>query len=230
MRFKRRWPVIIIVLILILIIAVGTAAAFAQTSRDIDYIVGDGDRGFSGDRSELWRHPRRNPDAVPQGPLGRLRHSNIDRGQLLADALGISVEELDEARVEARYAGIQQAADEGIITQDEADILLAVTAFKDTVNKADLIADALGITVDELIQAREDGLRIPELLEELELSPGDVREGLREAYEESVDEAFLSGEITQEQADLLLNIERPARLFPKFHPYGPRYPRRSGDF
>ncbi len=235
MRFKIRWPAIIIGLVLILILAIGAAAVFAQSSPDESDKSGrEGNRGTDqrspSNRFGLWRHLRRGSDSVPQGPLARLWRSGVDRDQLLADALGISVAELHEARVEARNTGIQQAADDGIITQDEADLLLAVMAFKVTVDKAELLTEALGISVDELMEAREDGLRMRELLEELELSPTDVREGLKEAFEAAVEDAVLSGEITEEQADLLLNFERPGRFFRGFHPFGSKSPRGSGDF
>jgi hypothetical protein len=236
MRIKHRWPTIIIGLIFLLTLVIGAAAVFAQTSGDAEGISGaddgseESDQVTPGDRTGFWRPWGRGPDEPHQGPIARLRRSGIDRDQLLADALDISPEELVEARAEAREAGILQAVEEEVITQDEADLLLAVIAFKGSVNKAELMANAVGISLEELEQAREDGLGLRGLLEELGLSPDDVREGLRAAFESSVEDAVSSGSITQEQADLILEFERPVRFLRRMHPSGPWHPRSPGGF
>jgi hypothetical protein len=229
MRIKQRWPVIIIGAIFLLTLVIGAAAVFAQTSGDAEGSrrADDGSEEpvklLPVARTGFWQPWGRGPDELHQGPIARLRHSGINRDQLLADALDVSLEELGEARAEARQAGILQAAEEEVITQDEADLLLAVAAFKDTVDKAELLANALGINLEELEQAREDGLHLRELLEELDLNPADVREGLRAVFESAVEEALFSGAITQEQADLILEFERPGRFFRRIRHLSPRH-------
>ena len=114
MRIRHRWPAIIIGVIFLLTLVIGAAAVFAQTSGDAEGSVAtdDGSEGPvqapPSNWTGFWRSWGRGHDELPQGPIARLRHSGIDRDQLLADALGISVEELQDARVEARNAGIQQ--------------------------------------------------------------------------------------------------------------------------
>jgi hypothetical protein len=229
MRIRHRWPAIIIGVIFLLTLVIGVAAVFAQTSGDAEGSVGtdDGSEGPvqapPSNRTGFWRSWGRGPDELHQGPIARLRHSGIDRDQLLADALDISLEELGEAQAEAREAWIFQAVEEEVITQDEADLLLAVTAFKDSVDKKEILADALGISLEELEQAREDGLRLRELLEDLDLNPADVREGLRAAFESAVEDALSSGAITQEQADLILEFERPGRFLRRIRHLSPRH-------
>ena len=236
MRSKPRWPTIIIGVIFLLTLVIGAAAVFAQTSGDAEGsgLADDGTEETVQlrpvDRNGFWRPWGRGADKLRQGPIARLRHSDIDRDQLLADALDISTEELGEARAEAREAWILQAVEEEVITQDEADLLLAAIAFKGTVDKREILANALGISIEELEQARDDGLGLRGLLEELELSPVDVRESLRAAFESSVEDAVSSGAITQEQADLILEFERPGRFLRRMQPSGPWHPRNPGGF
>jgi hypothetical protein len=54
---------------------------------------------------------------------GWLGQNGIDFEALLADALGISVDELQEAYAEARFARIDRAVEEGILTEDGADLM-----------------------------------------------------------------------------------------------------------
>jgi hypothetical protein len=236
MRIRHRWPAIIIGVIFLITLGIGAAAVFAQTSGDAEGRVGTDDGSEEtiqvppSDRTGFWRSWGRGPDQLHQGPIARLRRSGIDRDQLLADALDISLEELGEARAEAQEAWILQAVEEEVITQDEADLLLAVAAFKNTVDKVELLASALGINLEELEQAREDGLLLRELLEELDLNPADVREDLRAVFESAVEDALFSGAITQEQAELILEFERPGRFLRRIHPFGSWHPGRPGDF
>ena len=80
--------------------------------------------------------------------------------ELLADALGITVDELDAAQLDARDAALAQAVADGEITQEEADLTKARWAF-----------DAF---VSERVQA---------------------------AYDQAVADAVTEGIVTQEQAD-----------------------------
>ncbi|GIV78434.1 MAG: hypothetical protein KatS3mg050_2828 [Litorilinea sp.] len=55
-------------------------------------------------------------------PLGIQR---ADYAQALADALGVTLEELQAAVTQAQEAAVQQAVDDGLITQAQADRILA---------------------------------------------------------------------------------------------------------
>jgi ribosomal protein S20 len=121
----------------------------------------------------------------------------IDYQQLLADALGITVDELQSAFDQARTAAIEQAVEEGRITREQADEMLVWgglggkgfggfvgrmgRGFKGISDSAidgnALLAEALGITVEELDAARET------------------------ANQAAIDQAVKEGLITQEQAD-----------------------------
>lgn len=114
----------------------------------------------------------------------------------LAEALGISVDELNAAYREATEAALDQAVEAGLITQAQADELLANgIAFPfgrhawswlsaNGIDFEALLADALGVSVDRL------------------------REAYLQAYEAGVDQTVADGRITQEQADLMKGQNR----------------------
>lgn len=161
-----------------------------------------------------------------------------DRGQALADALGITLEELQAAQLEARNAMIDQAVEDGYLTQEQADQLKANTfgfgrgGRFGIYDEGQYLADALGITVEELQAAQleayaaeltaavEAGYLTQEQAD-LMLAQESVqnyidREGIeaqmQAAFEAALDAAIADGAITQEQADALL-AQMAARPF-----------------
>ena len=138
----------------------------------------------------------------------------IDREALLAEALGITVEELRTAQEQANTAAVQQALDEGLITQEEADAMLSRIKLRNYLDREALMAEALGITVEELQAARAEGKPLGVLIYELQLDRATVRTAMRTAYEEAIAQAVTDGVITQEQADQMLEG-------PGFGPGGP---------
>jgi hypothetical protein len=168
--------------------------------------------------------------------IGRLGIGG-DRQQLLADALGISVEDLQAAYLEAANAAIDAAVTEDLLTQTQADTLkqrlenaaangmgfrlggrgLDFLGANDIDGEA-LLADALGITVEELQTAYNDAeaAALAQAVEDGQLTQEQAdlvaaRQAFREymrtqqpSYEEQVQAALDAGAITQAQADLLL--------------------------
>jgi hypothetical protein len=128
----------------------------------------------------------------------------IDHQALLAEALGITVEELQAAQEQAHAAAIQQAVDEGLITQEEADQMTARMQLRSYLDPEALMAKALGITEQELQAARDEGKPIAVLIYELGLDPATVRTQMQTAREEAIQQAVTDGVITQEQADQIL--------------------------
>jgi len=126
----------------------------------------------------------------------------IDEATLLAEALGITTDELQAAREEANEAAIAQAIEEGIITQEQADEMLRRrTLRKDYLNREALLAEALGMTVEELEAARADGQTLSDLLEAQGLDATTVRDRLEEAHEAALEQAVADGVLTQDEAD-----------------------------
>ncbi len=71
----------------------------------------------------------------------------------LADALGISQEELQSARQEALKASLAQAVEDGALTQEQADDMLSMKALRD------YLSDKLdGVLADSIQQAVDDGV------------------------------------------------------------------------
>jgi hypothetical protein len=127
-------------------------------------------------------------DIQPRGGRGFEGVSDED----LAEALGITVDELTAAREQAKSAAIEQAVADGLITQAQADEILSgdrpalvLGRWSDWLSKNGIdyqafLAEALGITVEELQAARI------------------------EAFTANINQAVADGTITQEKADLIL--------------------------
>lgn len=86
----------------------------------------------------------------------RLHHSSqygYDKDEFLADALGITVEELNAAELEAYQAEVAAAVEAGTLTQEEADLLLARKAAQNYLDQDGLNAAVLAAYEDALAAA-----------------------------------------------------------------------------
>ena len=146
--------------------------------------------------------------------------SDIDYDALLAEALGISVEELQAAQQQAYSAALDQMVANGDLTSEEADQIQAQQALKGYIDPEALQAKALGMTVEELQAAREAGKSMADILEEKGLTAAEVRTAQQAAYEEAIQQAVSDGVITQEQADLILSNGSGMRGLPGLEPFG----------
>lgn len=156
--------------------------ASAQTSSNV----------LSGLSSRMFHHGRGG-----QGMGGFLFESDGEMDSYLADALGISVEELQDARVQAKEAAIQQAVDEGLLTEEQADALRE--------------SDSLGTFGMRWFGLRMHGIGTPDpsayetyLAEALGISVEKLEAARQAAHEAAIQAAIESGDLTQDQADLLL--------------------------
>lgn len=135
------------------------------------------------------------------GRFSELPEGLTPRDELLADALDITVEELQAAREEAHAAWLAEMVDAGYMTQEQVDMMLAYQAFMGSFDRESLVAEALGISVEELQGAKSEGKTLATLLEEQDLTPEDFSTGLQAAYQKALDDAVQNGVLTQEQAD-----------------------------
>lgn len=160
-----------------------------------------------------------------RGDRGGVKDGGVTDGQYLADALGITVDELNTAQTAAREAEIKQAVADGLITQEQADAMLNNTGGRGmrvdlrgaNLDHDKFLADALGITVDELNTAQEkataaelaqavtDGRLTQEQADQITaeraLQKYIADKGL---FKSAVDSAVKDGVITQAQADAIL--------------------------
>lgn len=175
MSNKSKWIRLLVGGMLVMVMALGVVTAFAQTQDDPEPTPetpaveeSDGSDNAVGD---------------PSGNSGRGYDFRVDTAAL-AEALDITEEELTAAKAEARAAALAQAVTDGLITQEQADELLANggrgRGFHFGYDKNTYLADALNITVEELEAAH------------------------LEVYTAQLAELVAAGTITQEEADMIL--------------------------
>ena len=93
-----------------------------------------------------------------------LEINGIDYDALLADALNISVDELNAAREEAFNTRLQQAVDDGALTQEQADLILGQRAlfdnegFQTSMQSAFTEAVQQAVTDGVITQAQADAI------------------------------------------------------------------------
>jgi len=188
---KTKKTLIAAVVLVALVAMAGTVMVFAQADKN------DNGPGQSGARVPTNQ-------VRPNERARRNWQDKIDYDALLADALDLTVEELNQARVEAKAAALEQAVEEEYITQRQVDLMTAVRTMRGAIDKGELVAEALGISVEELQEAQE-GQAMRELLAELDMTPAEVRQAVVEGYEEAVDQAVEDGLLNEEQAELIRN-------------------------
>lgn len=184
--------------ILTLVLALGVTSAFAQEPDEPD----------TEPETEVLPFPGRG-GRHGFGGHGMLPGGITSREELMAQALGITVEELQAAQDEARAAALAEMVETGDLTQEQADLIQAVEIFRRSIDHDALMAQALGISVDELQAAREEDTTLLKLLDELGLTTEEVLAARQAAFETAVEQAIEDGTLTQEQADQVLSGEWP---------------------
>lgn len=123
----------------------------------------------------------------------------------LAEALGIPVDDLKAARQEALKVTVEQAVEEGVLSEERAEVIKGRAALAASLDPEAILVQVLGITSDELQAARDEGKTLADLVEELGLDPATVRENMAATREQVIQQALEDGVITPEQAELLQN-------------------------
>ena len=113
---------------------------------------------ISADPDDINHRGGKRPQMLPREGAATL--------DLLAEALGISVEELQTAQENAQQAALDQALSEGLITQEQYDMMvlrgfsgrggIRVPKGESQIDMNVLLADELNISVEELQAAREE--------------------------------------------------------------------------
>jgi hypothetical protein len=148
------------------------------------------------------------PGGGPRRGFG-LRGGAIDHQALLADELGITVEALEAAQARAREAAIEQAVDEGLITEEQAERMRTRQALQSYLDRHALLAEALDMTPEALQDARADGETVKTLMEAKGLDAETLQDRIEAAFEAALAQAVADGVITQEQADEMSMGGRP---------------------
>jgi hypothetical protein len=130
----------------------------------------------------------------------------------LAQALGVSPDALDEARWTAFLATLDDAVAEGHLAQQAADRLVAQAIIRQSATHEELIAAGLGITVDELQAARQEGKTVRQLVDDLGLDATTIGQNLAAFLEDLILQAAGDGQISDQQAQRILDDEFLDRL------------------
>jgi lambda repressor-like predicted transcriptional regulator len=137
--------------------------------------------------------------------FGGFGEGREDRDAALAAALGITVEELQAARQKVFTDAISAAVEAGELTQEQADQMLAMHALRSYIDRGSLLAEALGMTVEELEAAFAEGQTLADLMTEKGLTAATLQANLQAAHQAAIARAVADGVITQEQADAILS-------------------------
>ena len=165
MENKKKWYVIPAISALVLAIAIGVMAlssSSAALNSQTILVQEDG----SGE-PQPWKISFNGKRGIGHG--GKFGTS-FDYDGFLADELGVTVEELQAARQAAHEAALEQAVAEGLITEEQAELIKARQALREFINHQEIVSQALGIDVSDLEAAREEGKPIPYILGELGLA------------------------------------------------------------
>jgi len=195
MDSKKLIVVIPVVSALVLAVAIGVMAFSSSSAANSDLTVLTQE-----DETEPWKGGFGGMHGFGHG--GRLGfRTGFEHDAFVAAELGVTVEELQDARHAAHEAALEQAVAEGVITTEQADLILARQALRRYIDPQELLSNALGIDAADIEAAREAGEPLHELFGELE--PGEIKETLQSAYEEAVQLAIDDGVITESQAEQL---------------------------
>lgn len=195
----------------------------------------------------LAQDPTPTPTPAKPGVRGWITDYATRLRDALAARLGIAPEALDELSKGAFDDVIGQALSEGIITQEQADQLrqCAPSGFADLMGRGkggrfggrmgprgfmmpgqpmldtDIIAEKLGMTVDELKAELKDGKTVAELAQAKGVELQVIVDALVASQAERLQQAVTNGRITQEQADQMLNAmkERLTKILAESRPW-----------
>jgi hypothetical protein len=174
------------------------------------------------------------------------QQSKVDRyRELLAEELGITVDQLTTAQTAARNKLIDEELAAGTITQEQADRLKTMQPgdgfglrmgghrFGKAIGDiADSTAQILGLSVDELRTRIMNGETLLQIAQSQGVSEADLKSGLISALTDKINAAVTAGDIDQDKADTLLaNLsDRVDRALSGERPFDGAGPRFGGHF
>lgn len=201
--FKNNRTPLLVVTVLVMSLSLGLMAFSPFTTENAGGPNGPGGPGRgSGDNTYLAEALGITIEELQAAvEEARSNSDGQDFSEALAAVLGISAEALGTARDTARDAALAQALADGNITQEEYDQFVARQSLQEYIDRDEMLAGALGISVSEFQAAQDEGKRIPDLLDELGISQEDFQAAVGAAQEAALAQAVSDGVISQEQAD-----------------------------
>lgn len=140
-----------------------------------------------------------------RGGFGRHGGNRSEMDAELAAVLGISVEGLRAARDTAVANMVEKAVTEGELAPKEAERMTAARKLRSYVDPIALMAQALGMTTEEVQAALDSGKTPWDLAAEKNLDLGAAWQKLMAAGKAMLDQAVADGVITRQQADELFS-------------------------
>jgi hypothetical protein len=238
-KFRK---IMVTVVAMALLVMGGTAVFAQQADNGSSTPIQQTDDGTQGDLAPFnqGNGQRGGPQGHGNGgENGRLLDHDV-ASAAIADALGITVEELQAAQDEGttlpdlaeslgvdmevvqaaiqavRAEAIAQAVADGTITQEQADAMAERAALQTVIrdifdrDAMDAVkADVLGMTVEELQAAQDEGIRLPQLAEEAGIEMSVLTDAMQQAKADALQTAVDDGLITQEQADTIASHAGP---------------------
>ena len=144
------------------------------------------------------------------------QQANREAGISLLDyaaSQGMAVEEFQAAMESVREHAIEAAVADGTITQEQAAAMAVRQQARNLFNRGDgavlaeymhaAIAEAFGITVEELEAAKDSGQSLMDLAAEKGWTVEQFQDTFQGARTQAIDDALADGAITEEQADFL---------------------------
>lgn len=196
MEKAKKWPVLVISGLLVLMLGLIGSIALAQDATPEAETPAQ-DESQSGSAG-IWR------GLGHWGGFGHGDSADANWLENLAEALGITVQQLEDAQEQAYAASVDDAVAAGQITQAQADQILANRALKSYIDRQDILATALGMKADELESALDEGRSVSDLMDEKGIDAATLQANVQAAYEATVQQAVTDGVITQAQADEIL--------------------------
>ena len=196
---QRKWSFLVIAALSVLLVGLMASIALAQTATP-------------------ETETEDNATQADGLSLRGLHHGFMSSGgsthdEYLAEALGITLEQLQAARRTAMAAYLADAVTAGDITQEQADLALAKYALRDVIDQKVLLAEALGMTEEELQAALNDGQSLSDLMTTQGIDADTLQTNMQAAYEAAIARAVADGVITQAQADAVLAQDTNFGLF-----------------
>ena len=196
---QRKWSFLVIAALSVLLVGLMASIALAQTATP-------------------EAETEDNATQADGLSLRGLHHGFMSSGssahdEYLAEALGITLEQLQAARRTAMAAYLADAVTAGDITPEQADLALAKYALRDVIDQKALLAEALGMTTEELEAALDGGQSLSDLMTAAGMDADTLQTNLQAAYEAAVARAVADGVITQAQADAVLAQDTNFGLF-----------------
>jgi energy-converting hydrogenase A subunit M len=145
--------------------------------------------------------------------------------EAIADVLGISVEEFDAAVEQAQERVVDEAVDEGWLTEEQAELYrwrmdqapsFGMPGMGKGFHGLDrsmpgpgnsllsVAAETMDMSLTDLLDELQDGKSIADVAEEAGVATDDIVEAYLAGVQENLDEAVAEGRITQNQADYRL--------------------------